>query len=76
MYSTFSIHVSIYIHFSNVVGIVGNLCIFRLWSIMKPLPLNPKEKVSHHIDAIFGSSISDVLTDNFEFEYSRRTGRI
>ena len=43
---------------------------------MKPLPLNSNEKVSHHIDAIFGSSISDVLTENFEFEYSRRTGRI
>src|SRR5918912_1370125 len=43
---------------------------------MKPLPLNSKEKVSHHIDAIFGSSISDVLTENVEFEYSRRTGRI
>ena len=43
---------------------------------MKPLPLNPKKKVSHHINAIFGFSISDVLTENMEFEYSRRTGRI
>ena len=43
---------------------------------MKPLPLNPKEKVSYHIDAIFGFGISDVISEDLEVEYSRRTGRI
>ena len=44
---------------------------------MKPLPMNPKEKVSYHIDAIFGFGISDTLSEeDLEFEYSRRTGRI
>ena len=43
---------------------------------MKPLPLNPKEKVSYHIDAIFGFGISDVLPEDLQFEYSIRTGRI
>jgi uncharacterized protein with predicted RNA binding PUA domain len=43
---------------------------------MKPLLLNPKEKVSYHIDAIFGFGISNILPEDLQFEYSRRTGRI
>ena len=48
---------------------------------MKPLPLNPEEKLRHHIDALFGTSIYNILTihhstKDFRFEYSRRTGRI
>lgn len=48
---------------------------------MKPLPLNPKEKIRHHIDALFGTGIYDILAEHhttmdFRFEYSKRTGRI
>jgi uncharacterized protein with predicted RNA binding PUA domain len=48
---------------------------------LKPLPLNPKEKIHHHIDALFGTGIYNILTihhttKDFRFEYSRRTGRI
>jgi uncharacterized protein with predicted RNA binding PUA domain len=48
---------------------------------LKPLPLNPEEKLRHHIDALFGTSIYNILTihhstKDFRFEYSRRTGRI
>lgn len=44
--------------------------------MMKPLPLNPKEKIHYHIDAIFGFGVSDGLPENLHFEYSKRTGRI
>lgn len=44
---------------------------------MKPLPLNPGEKISHHIDALFGLGVSNALPiEKIQFEYSRRTGRI
>src|ERR687891_1063335 len=44
---------------------------------MKPLPLNPGEKISHHIDALFGLGVSSALPiEKIQFEYSRRTGRI
>jgi conserved protein with predicted RNA binding PUA domain len=43
---------------------------------MKPLPFNPKEKICHHIDAIFGTGVSAALPVDLHFEYSRRTGRI
>jgi conserved protein with predicted RNA binding PUA domain len=48
---------------------------------LKPLPLNPEEKIRHHIDALFGTSIYDILTvhhatKDFRFEYSKKTGRI
>ncbi|HET7148979.1 MAG TPA: PUA domain-containing protein [Candidatus Nitrosopolaris sp.] len=48
---------------------------------MKPLTLNPEEKLRHHIDALFGTGIYNSLaihhtTQDFGFEYSRSTGRI
>ncbi len=43
---------------------------------MNPLPGDPFTKVSRHVDAIFGSGVSDSLPDNIGFEFSRRTGRI
>lgn len=44
---------------------------------MKPLPLNAKDKIYCHIDAIFGVGISDILPEeDLQFEHSRRTGRI
>jgi uncharacterized protein with predicted RNA binding PUA domain len=48
---------------------------------LKPLPLNPEEKISHHIDALFGTGIYNTLTihhstKDFSFQYSIRTGRI
>ena len=44
---------------------------------MKPLPLNPGQKISHHIDALFGKGVSRALKiEKIQFEYSRRTGRI
>lgn len=42
---------------------------------MNPLPIDPREKVCRHVDAVFGPGISDVLSD-LKFEFSRRTGRI
>jgi conserved protein with predicted RNA binding PUA domain len=50
--------------------------VLRLLSIVKPLPLNPKEKICYHIDAVFGMGVSDSLSKNLQFQYSRRTGRI
>jgi uncharacterized protein with predicted RNA binding PUA domain len=44
--------------------------------MVKPLPLNPKEKICYHIDALFGMGISDGLSENLQVQYSRRTGRI
>ncbi|MGA9171367.1 MAG: PUA domain-containing protein [Nitrososphaeraceae archaeon] len=45
--------------------------------MMKPLPLNAKDKIYCHIDAIFGVGISDILPEEgLQFEHSRRTGRI
>ena len=43
--------------------------------------MNPEEKLHHHIDALFGTGIYNILTrhhstKDFRFEYSRRTGRI
>ena len=43
---------------------------------MKPQPIDPREKIYRHIDAVFGSGISGRLPAEVEFEYSRRTGRI
>jgi conserved protein with predicted RNA binding PUA domain len=45
-------------------------------SIVKALPLNPKEKICYHIDAVFGMGVSEGLSENLQFQYSRRTGRI
>ena len=43
---------------------------------MKPLPIDPYEKVRRHVDAMFGTGVSDVLPSDIRFEFSRRTGRI
>jgi uncharacterized protein with predicted RNA binding PUA domain len=50
--------------------------VIRLLLIVKPLPLNSKEKIYYHIDAVFGMGVSDGLSENLQFQYSRRTGRI
>ena len=42
---------------------------------MNPLPIDPREKVCAHVDALFGSGVSSALTE-MQFEFSRRTGRI
>ncbi|HWS20931.1 MAG TPA: PUA domain-containing protein [Nitrososphaera sp.] len=43
---------------------------------LNPLPIDPKEKVHRHIDALFGAGVSDVLPADIQFDFSRRTGRI
>ena len=44
---------------------------------MKPLPLNPRQKITRHIDSLFGNGISSALPiEKIQFEYSKRTGRI
>ena len=43
---------------------------------MNPLPINAREKVHRHVDAIFGAGVSDALPADIQFNFSRRTGRI
>jgi uncharacterized protein with predicted RNA binding PUA domain len=44
---------------------------------LKPLPLDPIQKIYHHIDALFGNGVADGLRlQEIQFEYSKRTGRI
>jgi conserved protein with predicted RNA binding PUA domain len=43
---------------------------------LNPLPIDARDKVCRHIDALFGASVSDALPTNIQFEFSRRTGRI
>ena len=45
---------------------------------LNPLPIEAREKVCRHLDALFGSGVSDALPPEkiMQFEYSRRTGRI
>ena len=44
---------------------------------MKPLPLNPINKIFLHIDSLFGNGVSKALpSEAIQFEYSKRTGRI
>lgn len=43
---------------------------------LNPLPIDPREKVYRHVDALFGAGVSDALPDNIQFDFSRRTGRI
>lgn len=38
--------------------------------------LNPNEKISYHLDALFGKGVSNVLPRELSFSYSRKTGRI
>jgi conserved protein with predicted RNA binding PUA domain len=43
---------------------------------LNPLPIDPREKVCRHVDALFGAGVSDSLPQVMVFEFSRRTGRI
>lgn len=44
---------------------------------MNPLPIDPRQKVLRHIDAIFGAGVSQALpAKDLQFEFSRKTGRI
>ena len=43
---------------------------------LKPLPLDPLDKLRCHIDALFGSGISEVVDANATFVFSRKTGRL
>jgi uncharacterized protein with predicted RNA binding PUA domain len=43
---------------------------------LNPLPVDPKDKVARHVDAVFGTGISGVLPADLQFEFSRKTGRI
>lgn len=43
---------------------------------MNPLPIDAREKVCHHVDALFGTGVSGALPTEIQFEFSRRTGRI
>ena len=38
--------------------------------------MNPKEKIDHQLDALFGNGVSSVLPKEISFTYSRKTGRI
>jgi uncharacterized protein with predicted RNA binding PUA domain len=41
---------------------------------LDPIPVDPHEKIRHHLNALFGAYF--VLPKSIDFEYSRRTGRI
>ncbi|MGI0037787.1 MAG: PUA domain-containing protein [Nitrososphaera sp.] len=43
---------------------------------MNPLPIDPVEKISHHVDALFGQRVSQAIPAALDLEFSRRTGRI
>ncbi len=43
---------------------------------MKKLLVNPFQKISSHVNFLFGKEISSVLPKDIEIEYSRKTGRI
>lgn len=43
---------------------------------MNPLPIDAREKVCRHVDALFGTGVSDSIPADVQFEFSRRTGRI
>ena len=43
---------------------------------MNPLPIDSREKVCRHVDALFGVGVADALPGDIQFEFSRRTGRI
>jgi conserved protein with predicted RNA binding PUA domain len=43
---------------------------------LNPLPIDPREKVCRHVDAIFGAGVSDALPADIGFEFSRKTGRV
>jgi conserved protein with predicted RNA binding PUA domain len=43
---------------------------------LNPLPVDAREKVHRHVDALFGAGVSDALPADIQFDFSRRTGRI
>jgi uncharacterized protein with predicted RNA binding PUA domain len=43
---------------------------------LNPLPIDSKDKVCRHVDALFGAGVSDCIPSDVQFEFSRRTGRI
>lgn len=43
---------------------------------LNPLPVDPKDKVARHVDAVFGTGVSNALPADLQFEFSRKTGRI
>jgi uncharacterized protein with predicted RNA binding PUA domain len=43
---------------------------------LNPLPIDAREKVCRHIDALFGEGVSDTLPADMQLKFSRRTGRI
>jgi conserved protein with predicted RNA binding PUA domain len=44
---------------------------------LNPLPIDAREKVCRHLDAIFGAGVSHALpTADMQFNFSKRTGRI
>jgi uncharacterized protein with predicted RNA binding PUA domain len=44
---------------------------------LNPLVLNSINKISHHLDSLFGSGVSNALPlEEVQFEYSKKTGRI
>src|ERR687890_1512475 len=53
------------------------LCVYKKYYFkLNPLPMDPREKVYRHVDALFGAGVSDALPANIQFDFSRRTGRI
>jgi len=65
-----------YIDGRNLHGYTVFIGAVRTSCELNPLPIDPLLKVSRHVDAIFGPSVSDALPDSLKFEFSRRTGRI
>jgi conserved protein with predicted RNA binding PUA domain len=44
---------------------------------LNPLPIDAREKVCRHLDAIFGAGVSHaLLSADMQFNFSKRTGRI
>lgn len=43
---------------------------------MKTLAIDPFQKISYHLDFLFGLGTSSALPQNVEIEYSRKTGKI
>jgi uncharacterized protein with predicted RNA binding PUA domain len=43
---------------------------------LSPLPIDAREKVHRHVDALFGAGVSDALPGDIQFNFSKRTGRI
>jgi uncharacterized protein with predicted RNA binding PUA domain len=43
---------------------------------LDPLPIDAREKVCRHVDAIFGAGVSHALPADIQFNFSKRTGRI